>query len=64
MDAVDETLAREDLIIEKRIQSIRSNKRRELEPRGHCLYCHEKFDKGDKRLFCDDDCRADHIKYK
>jgi 5-methylcytosine-specific restriction endonuclease McrA len=63
-DEVDQITAREDQILAARIKAVRTGaKRRELAPRGKCLYCEEPFPTGDSRLFCDEDCRDDHLKY-
>jgi hypothetical protein len=63
-DFIDETLVREDAILAAKIKSIRANaNKRTIKPREECLYCEEPFNKGSKKVFCDADCAADHIKY-
>ncbi len=64
MDEIDRAVACESLILEKQIQATRAGLSvRKINPRGSCHYCEEPFRKSDSRLFCDADCRDDHVKY-
>ena len=64
MDAVDVAEESESVILAKQVAALRSRKKiRELSPKGACHYCDEPFEVGDKRVFCDTDCRDDNQKY-
>ena len=60
MDLLDKASSTEELIMEKRIASVRAaSHSREFPPKGKCYNCNEDFEKQDQRLFCDSECTKD-----
>jgi len=61
-DLLDATDAIEQAILDQRIAAIR-NKQREINPKGSCHWCDERFEPGSQHIFCDADCSDDYHKY-